>query len=127
MNKKRVITTSDAPAAIGPYSQAVIYDQTIYCSGQIALDPVSGDLVGDDAGEQIERVMENVGKILEASGSEWDNVLKCTLYITDMGDFSLVNEVYGRYFPSAAPAREVVEVKALPKGAMVKLSCIAHQ
>ncbi|MEX0769847.1 MAG: RidA family protein [Balneolaceae bacterium] len=123
---KQIIHTDEAPEAIGPYSQAVIQNRVIYCSGQIALDPGTLQLVGKDVETQVRQVMENIGRVLEAAGSDFSNVLKCSIYLTDMEDFTKVNEIYGEYFPSNPPARETVAVKSLPKNALVEISCIAH-
>lgn len=123
--KKTVISTENAPAAIGAYSQAVRSGGLIYCSGQIPLDPVTMELVGDDVAGQTRRVMENLGAVLREGGSDFEHVLKCTIYLIDMAEFPRVNEVYGRYFRSALPARETVAVRALPKGARVEIGCIA--
>ncbi len=124
---KKAVTTSRAPAAIGPYQQAVIYDNLIFCSGQIALDPASGELVEGDITAQTEQAMKNLGEILNEAGSHWDNVLKCTIYLADMADFAKVNRIYGSYFPENPPAREAVAVKTLPKEALVEISCMAHR
>lgn len=122
---KQIIHTDEAPEAIGPYSQAVIQNRVIYCSGQIALDAGTMQLVGEDVETQARQVMENIGKVLEAAGSDFSNVLKCSIYLADMEDFKKVNEIYGEYFPSNPPARETVAVQSLPKKALVEISCIA--
>ncbi len=123
---KKSISTNGAPAAIGPYNQAVVYDHMVYCSGQIAIHPESGELAGSGTVEQMEQVMSNLGEVLKAAGSHWDKVLKCTIYLIDMSEFAAVNEVYGEYFRNEQPAREAVAVAALPKNARVEVSCIAH-
>ncbi|MEX0681506.1 MAG: Rid family detoxifying hydrolase [Balneolales bacterium] len=124
---KQSINTVDAPAAIGPYTQAVVYDQLIFCSGQIGLDPESGELAGSDTVHQMQQVMNNLGAVLRAAGSDWGRVLKCTIYLIDIQEFSHVNEVYATYFSADPPAREVVAVKNLPKNARVEVSCMAHR
>ena len=122
----RIIKTKEAPEAIGPYSQAVVMDQIVYCSGQIGLDPESMELVADDLTSQTGQVMKNIGAVLEAAGSSFHNVLKCSIFICDMNDFPVVNEVYGQFFDaSAPPARETIAVRGLPKSAKIEISCIA--
>jgi len=123
---KKIVHTEHAPKAIGPYSQAVIYDGMLYCSGQIPLDPETMEIVGETASEQAERVMKNLAAVLEAAETSFDKVLKCTIFLSDMSDFGFVNEVYGSYFETDPPARETVAVRTLPKNVMVEISCIAH-
>lgn len=123
---KQIISTPDAPAAIGPYSQAVICNGMVYCSGQIPLDPVTMQFVSTDVQAQTEQVMANLKAVLEAAGSGFDKVVKCSIFLDSMDDFAKVNEVYGRYFPDHPPARETVAVKTLPKNALVEISCIAY-
>lgn len=118
------ISTPDAPAAIGPYSQAVCVGELLYTSGQIALDPASGALVGGTTAAQTEQVMKNLAAVLSAAGSSFDKVVKTTCFLADMADFAAFNEVYGSYITSA-PARSCVAVKALPKGALVEVEVIA--
>lgn len=118
------ITTKDAPGAIGPYSQAVARGGMVYTSGQIALDPVEGVMVGQDVKTQTERVMKNLDAVLKAAGSSFDHVVKTTCFLADMNDFAAFNEVYGSYITSA-PARSCVAVKDLPKGALVEVEVIA--
>ena len=118
------ISTPDAPAAIGPYSQAVVYGSTLFTSGQIALNPANGQLEGNDIREQTERVMQNLAAVLKEAGSSFDRVIKTTCFLADIADFADFNEVYGRYIKSA-PARSCVAVKALPKGALVEVEVIA--
>ncbi|MBX3245710.1 MAG: RidA family protein [Myxococcales bacterium] len=121
-----VVTTAKAPAAIGPYSQAVRAAGMLHCSGQIALDPSTGAFVEGDVQAQTERVMQNLGAVLAAGGSGWDRVLKVNIYLVDMGDFTAVNEVYARYFEGVEPpARATVAVCALPRGAKVEIDCVA--
>ncbi|MDN5344898.1 MAG: 2-iminobutanoate/2-iminopropanoate deaminase [Clostridia bacterium] len=125
MPAKKVVTTEQAPAAIGPYSQALIVDNVIYTSGQIPLDPATGQIVAGGVAEQTARVMANLQAILAAAGSGLEKVIKTTLYIKDMNDFGTINEVYGRYFPQDPPARSCVEVARLPKDVLVEIEAIA--
>ena len=118
------ISTPNAPKAIGPYSQAVKVGNMLYTSGQIALDPVSGNLSGDDIAAQTERVMQNLSAVLKEAGTSFDNVIKTTCFLADIADFSAFNDVYGKYITSA-PARSCVAVKDLPKGALVEVEVIA--
>jgi 2-iminobutanoate/2-iminopropanoate deaminase len=123
---KTIITTPHAPAPIGPYSQAVLKGNMLYTSGQIAIDPKTGNLVTDDIKTETKLVMENLKAILEKAGMSFDNVLKSTIFISDMHNFAAINEVYGTYFNEAtAPARETVEVANLPKFVNVEISVIA--
>ena len=123
--KLEIITTDKAPAAIGPYSQAVKSGQMLYCSGQIPLDPATGEMVSGDITDQTGRVMKNITAVLSAAGAGFDNVVKTTIYLVDMGDFASVNEVYGHYFNTHKPARSTVAVKSLPRGALVEIEVIA--
>jgi len=121
------ILTADAPAPIGPYNQAVRAGDFIFCSGQIPLDPVTGELVPGDIGTQTHRVMRNVGAVLAAASATFANVVKTTIFLIDMGDFAAVNAAYGSYFEhDIAPARSTVAVAALPKGARVEIEVVAH-
>ncbi len=122
---KKVISTEAAPAAIGPYSQAIEHNGVLHCSGQIPLDPATMQIVGDNASDQAKQVMKNLGAVLEAAGSDFSKILKCSIFLDDMGDFGEVNEVYGSYFKSDPPARETVAVQTLPKSVLVEISCIA--
>jgi 2-iminobutanoate/2-iminopropanoate deaminase len=122
---KIIINTPDAPAPIGPYNQAVFSGNTLYVSGQIAIDPTTGKMITDNIDSETRQVMKNLGNILQAAGLQFDNVVKCTIFVNDMNNFARVNEVYGSYFTQAPPARETVEVSALPKGVNVEISCIA--
>jgi 2-iminobutanoate/2-iminopropanoate deaminase len=122
---KTIISTPTAPKAIGPYNQAVVHAGIVYCSGQIALDPATGEFAGTTVTVQIEQVMKNLAEVLKAAGSDFDKVLKCTIFLADMADFAVVNEIYGRAFPSNPPARETVAVRTLPKNALVEISCVA--
>jgi 2-iminobutanoate/2-iminopropanoate deaminase len=123
---KEIISADKAPKAIGPYSQAVKHGDLIFCSGQIALNPATMEIVGDAATEQTKQVMENLGKVLKAAGSDFGKVLKCTIYLKNMDDFAAVNEVYSNYFPESPPARATVGVSRLPKDVLVEIDCIAH-
>ena len=123
---KKIITTSNAPAPIGPYSQAVLSGNTLYTSGQIAIDPKSGDLVMDDIKSETEQVMQNLKAILDEVDMTFENVIKTTIFLSDMNNFGSVNEVYGKYLnEDTAPARETVAVKTLPKSVNVEISMIA--
>jgi 2-iminobutanoate/2-iminopropanoate deaminase len=122
---KKIVHTTDAPLAIGPYSQAVEAGGFLFVSGQIPLDPKTGNLVQGDIKEQTRRVMENAKTILAAAGCGMDQVVKATIYLKNMSDFVVVNEVYGGYFPSSPPARATVEVSGLPKGTTVEIDFIA--
>ncbi|GIV59491.1 RidA family protein [Rhodocaloribacter litoris] len=119
------IKTPLAPAAIGPYSQAVLIGNTLYCSGQIAIDPKTGHLIDEGIEAETERVLENLGAVLKAAGMDYRHVVRCTVYLTDINDYAQVNEIYARYFSEAPPAREAVQVAALPRGARVEISCVA--
>jgi 2-iminobutanoate/2-iminopropanoate deaminase len=123
---KRIITTSKAPAPIGPYSQAVLSGNTLYTSGQIAFNPETMALVLDDIKTETKQVMENMKEVLLAAGMTFEHVIKTSIFISDMDNFSLINEVYGNYFNEAtAPARETVQVARLPKDVNVEISMIA--
>jgi 2-iminobutanoate/2-iminopropanoate deaminase len=124
MSKQGVQTTA-APRAIGPYSQAIRFDHLVFCSGQIALDPESGSMSDAGVGEQTRRVMDNLGAVLSAAGATWTDVVKTTIYLTDLADFQTVNDVYASYFGDTPPARATVQVAALPKGAAVEIDAIA--
>ncbi len=120
----KVITTDAAPAAIGPYSQAIRVGEFLYCSGQIPLDPQTGEIVGGGIVEQAERVMANIEAVLAAAGTDFSKVVKTTIFMQDLGDFANVNEVYGRFFTGPAPARSTVQVAGLPKGALVEIETV---
>jgi 2-iminobutanoate/2-iminopropanoate deaminase len=122
---KEVITSSQAPAPIGPYSQAVRSGSFVFVSGQIALDPATGGVVKGDIARETEQVMKNLEAILKAAGLDFSKVVKTTIFLKDMGTFPQVNEVYGNHFPGMPPARETVEVSRLPKDVSVEISCIA--
>jgi 2-iminobutanoate/2-iminopropanoate deaminase len=122
---KKIVSTSEAPAAIGPYSQAVRNGNFLFCSGQIPLDPKSGQIVSGDIAVQTRRVLDNIGAVLKAEGLTFANIVKTTIFLTDLGDFQTVNETYGSYFKQQPPARSTVQVSALPKGAKVEIEVIA--
>jgi len=122
---KKIISTKEAPAAVGPYSQAVRVGSTIYCAGQIPLDPKSGQIVPGDIGAQTRRVLENIAAVLRADGLSFENIVKTTIFLTNLSDFQTVNEIYGSYFKKEPPARSTVQVPALPKGAKVEIEVIA--
>lgn len=122
---KKAISTKNAPAAIGPYSQAIEAGPFVFCSGQIALDPASGDVVGGDVPAQTTQCMKNIEAVLAAANLKFSNVVKTTIFLTDMKDFPLVNEVYGKYFPEVPPARSTVAVLGLPKGVKVEIEVLA--
>jgi len=123
---KKLITTTDAPAAVGPYSQAVKVDcgTMIFCSGQIPLDPQSGKIIGTTAAEQADQVLKNLTAVIHAAGAELKNVVKTTVFLTSMGDFAAVNEVYSRYFTLELPARAAIEVGRLPKDVKVEIEAV---
>ena len=122
---KEVVFTPQAPEAVGPYSQAIKQNGLVFCSGQVPLDPSSGELLGGSVADQTRRAMDNLRAVLEAAGSSFENVVKVTAYLVDMNDFAEFNGVYGEYFSSDPPARATVGVAALPKGARVEVECIA--
>lgn len=125
MNKER-IQTSDGPAAIGPYSQAIVAGQLVFVSGQIPIDPAKGSMIDGDISAQTDRVLRNLSAILEAAGSSLERVVKTTVYLADLGDFDAMNKVYGKYFgESSPPARATLQVARLPKGAAVEIEAIA--
>ena len=121
----RTIETADAPKAIGPYSQGVIANGLLFTAGQIALDPATGSVVEGDVTVQTRRVLANLGAILTAAGATWNDVVKTTLFLQDMGDFAKVNQIYAEAFGSARPARSTVQVSALPRGVLVEIDAIA--
>ncbi len=122
---RKTVATTDAPAAIGPYSQAVWANELLFVSGQIPIDPKTGEMVGEKAAEQAEQVLENIGAILGSQGLSFANVVKATVFAKDMNDFKTVNEVYARYFTADPPARAFVEVARLPKDVLVEIEVIA--
>jgi 2-iminobutanoate/2-iminopropanoate deaminase len=125
--EKKIINTKNAPAPIGPYNQAVLANGTLYISGQICIEPSTGNLKNRDIQDETHQVMQNLKTILAEAGMSFDNVVKTTIFITDMNQFSEINEVYGKYFTGDFPARETVQVSALPKFVNVEISMIAAQ
>lgn len=123
--EKTVITTKSAPAPIGPYNQAILVNNTLYISGQVCIDPTSNNLKNKDLQEETHQVMQNLKSILHEAGMSFNNVVKTTIFLTDMNRFSEVNEIYGKYFEGDFPARETVQVSALPKFVNVEISMIA--
>ncbi len=123
--EKQIINTKNAPEPVGPYNQAVMTGDILYVSGQIPLDPKTGRMAEGGIAGETGQVMKNIGAVLNAAGMYYTNVVKCSIFITDMNDFTIVNEIYGRFFQDEAPARETVEVSRLPKDARVEISCIA--
>jgi 2-iminobutanoate/2-iminopropanoate deaminase len=121
----RAISTNTAPAAIGPYSQAIATDGLVFCSGQIGADPSTGELVEGGVREQADRVLRNLGAVLDAAGLGYAQVVKSTVFLVDMGDFAALNEVYRKFFPDPPPARSTIGVAALPKGARVEIEVVA--
>ena len=122
---KKPIFTSEAPAAIGPYSQGMRSGRFLFCSGQIPLDPKSGEMVSGDITTQARRVMDNIAALLRTEGLTFDHIVKTTIFLTNLGDFQAVNEIYGSYFKNDPPARSTVQVSALPRGANVEIEIIA--
>lgn len=125
MQDRRTVSTPNAPAAIGPYSQAIVHAGLVYCSGQVALDPAKGELVPGGIEEETRQVMKNLSGVLNAAGSSLASVLKTTVYLQRMDDFAKMNAVYGGFFELNPPARATVEVAKLPKGALVEIDCVA--
>ncbi len=124
---KEPIATTAAPAALGPYSQAIAAGETLYCAGQIPLDPATGELAGNDVTTQTRRVLENLRAVLAANSMGFEHVLKTTVFMTNLGDFGAMNAVYGDFFPAPYPARSTVQVAALPRGAQVEIEAIASR
>ena len=122
---KKAVNISDAPKPIAPYSQAILAGDTLYVSGQVAIDPYTGKLVEGGAADQAERVMENIRAILREEGMDFSNIVKCSIFLSDMGLYKDVNDVYGTYFNEVPPAREAIAAKGLPLGVDVEISCIA--
>jgi len=123
---RTAISTAQAPAAIGPYSQAIRADGYVFCSGQLGLDPASGNFVAGDVGAQAEQALRNLGAVLEAAGLTFDDVVKTTIFLADMADFAAVNGVYGRFVTDPPPARSTIAVAALPKGGRVEIEATAR-
>ncbi len=122
---KKIVNSNEAPEPIGPYSQAIISEKTLYMSGQIAIDRSTGNLVNSDIKLETHQVMKNIDFILNKAGYNFNDIVKCSIFIKDMGDFGSINEVYGQYFKENPPSRETVEVSGLPKNVNVEISCIA--
>ena len=122
---KEIISTENAPGAIGPYSQAVKTNGMVFCSGQIPIDTTTGEFVSDDVAEQTEQVLKNLSAVLEAAGTSLNDVVKTTVFLADMSDFAAMNEVYAKYFNANKPARATVQAAGLPRGARVEIDCIA--
>jgi 2-iminobutanoate/2-iminopropanoate deaminase len=122
---REAVSTPDAPEAIGPYSQAIKAGGFVFTAGQVAIDPATGQVVSGEVSAQTERVMKNLAAILQAAGSGFEKVVRCTVFLRNMNDFTAMNEVYGRYFASAPPARSTVEVARLPKDVLVEIDVIA--
>jgi len=120
-----VVATEKAPGAIGPYSQAIKANGMVFCSGQIPIDPATGNFVSDDIVEQTEQVFKNLGEVLAAAGASFESVVKTSVFLADMNDFAAMNEVYGRYFDTNKPARATVQAARLPRDARVEIDCIA--
>jgi 2-iminobutanoate/2-iminopropanoate deaminase len=125
MTARTIVQTSAAPPAIGPYSQAIVAGDLIFCSGQIPLDPATGEIVEGGIEEQTHRVLKNLRAVLESAGSGLDHVLKTTVFLKRMDDFAAMNAVYATYFPDAPPARSTVEVSRLPRNVLIEIECIA--
>jgi 2-iminobutanoate/2-iminopropanoate deaminase len=122
---KKVISTKNAPAAIGPYSQAILSNNTLYCSGQIAINPATGNLVMDNITAETNQVMQNISAVLTAAEMDFSNVVKCSIFMKNMNDYAAINEVYAKSFGENPPAREAVQVSVLPKNVNVEVSVIA--
>ena len=122
---KKVISTKNAPEAIGPYSQAILSNNTLYCSGQIAINPTTGNLVMDNITAETNQVMQNILAVLTSADMDFSNVVKCSIFMKDMNDYTAINEVYAKSFGENPPAREAVEVSVLPKNVNVEISVIA--
>ena len=122
---KDSVSTDKAPGAIGPYSQAIKAGGMVFCSGQIPIDPATGEFVSDAIAEQTEQVLRNLGEVLKAAGSSLDNVVKTTVFLSSMDDFAAMNDVYGRFFAENKPARATVQAARLPRDAKVEIDCIA--
>jgi 2-iminobutanoate/2-iminopropanoate deaminase len=122
---REIISTEKAPGAIGPYSQAIKAGGMVYCSGQIPIDPITGEFVSNEIAEQTEQVLKNLSAVLEAAGTSLGNVVKTTVFLADMSDFAVMNEVYGRYFSENKPARATVQAARLPRDAKDEIECIA--
>ena len=124
---RQAVTTTGAPAAVGPYSQAIVSGDLVFCAGQLGLDPTSGDLVEGGVEAQAERALRKLTAVLDAAGAEWNDVVKTTIFLADIGDFAAVNAVYVRHMPDPPPARSTFAVGALPKGGLVEIEAIARR
>jgi 2-iminobutanoate/2-iminopropanoate deaminase len=122
---RRAVSTSSAPSAVGPYSQAIATDELVFCSGQVGLDPISGELVGGGVEAETERALKNLEAVLDAAGCALGDVLKTTCFLADIADFATFNAIYARFFPDPPPARSTFQVAALPKGARVEIEAVA--
>ena len=122
---KKIINTTNAPNAIGPYSQAILSGNTLYCSGQIAINPITGNLVIDNITEETNQVIKNILAVLKAAEMNFDNVVKCSIFMKDMNDYAAINKVYAKIFSNNPPAREAVQVSFLPKSVNLEISVIA--
>ncbi len=122
---KKIITIKNAPAPVGPYSQAIKHGDTLYSSGQIAIDPLTNELVLNSIDEETHQVMKNIAAILEAAQMNWNHVIKCSIFLSDMNNFKIINDIYSSYFKQSYPVRETVEVACLPKNVNVEISFIA--
>lgn len=125
INMRKIISTERAPEAIGPYSQAILSNNTLYCSGQIAINPETGDLIIDNITNETNQVMKNIEAVLRAADMNFTNVVKCSIFMKSMGNYSEINKVYAKYFEDNPPAREAVEVSVLPRNVNVEISVIA--
>ena len=123
--RREPVKTSNAPAALGPYSQAIKVGEFVYTSGQVAIDPATGEFIDGGIAEQTERVLKNVAAVLEAAGSSLDQVVKTLVFLSDMNDFAAMNEVYGKFFTGAPPARSTVQAARLPKDARIEIEAVA--
>jgi len=124
-NMKKVINTKYAPKAIGPYSQAILSGNTLYCSGQIGIKPNSGELITESIKKETEQIMSNIGAVLSAVNMDYDNIVKCSIFMKDMNDYQEINKIYSIFFKNSPPAREAIQVSKLPKNANLEISIIA--
>lgn len=124
---RHAVTTSGAPSAIGPYSQGIVSGDLVFCSGQLGLDPATGDLVEGGVEAQTERALRNLASVLDAAGASMGDVVKTTIFLADIGDFAAVNAIYARHVPDPAPARSTFAVGALPKGGLIEIEAIARR
>ena len=124
---KKSISIENAPAPVGPYSQAILHNNILYASGQIAINPKTNELIIHDLSKEVNQVMENIASLLQAAEMNWDDVIKCSIFLKDMNNFELVNDIYASYFNKSFPARETVEVAKLPKDVNVEISFIASK